>query len=105
MNVDQLLDLINKGIVRTGSEITVIRKGRDLGGAQKAKVEESLEVTSHKEVDGEIILEAFSVVDGKIFEVKAQHIVKIDGMHLSRLVNAHQTEGKKRGRKPKKKRK
>ena len=103
MENDQLSDLINRGIVRTGTEVTIIRRGMDLGGSNKAKVEESLEVISHKEVDGVIILTARSVVDGKPYKIKANNIKKIDGMFLGRLINAHQTEGKKRGRKPKNK--
>ena len=103
MEADILLDLINRGIVRTGTEVTIIRRGQDLAGERRVPTEQCLEVRSHAEVDGEIVLEAFSTLDGKTFNVKAKNIIKIDGMYLSRLLNAHQSEGKKRGRKPKRK--
>ena len=102
MEKELLSSLINKSVVRIGTEVTIVRRGSDLGGTPNAKVEERLEVLTHKKVKGEFVLEAFSTETGKVFKVKAKHIRKIDGMVPDRLVSAHKAEGKKRGRKPKK---
>lgn len=102
MENELLLDLINSGVVRTGTEVTILRKGMDLGGSLNARIIEKLEVISHKKVKGNIVLEAFNISDGRKFNVRAKHISLIDGMPPNRLVEAHKSEGKKRGRKPKK---
>ena len=97
-----LATLINSGVVRKGTEVTVLRTGVDLGGSPTPRVIENLEIVGHKKVKDEIVLAAFRTSDGKQFKVKAAHIRLIDGMPPSRLVAAHKSEGKKRGRKPKK---
>ena len=56
MENELLLDLINSGVVRTGTEVTILRKGMDLGGSLNARIIEKLEVISHKNVKGNIVL-------------------------------------------------
>ncbi len=102
MDKELLVTLINNGVVREGTKITVLRTGIDLGGSPTPRVIEILEIAGHKKVKDEIMLATFRTSDGKKFKVKAAHIRLIDGMPPSRLVAAHKSEGKKRGRKPKK---
>jgi len=102
MEILELSTLINTGVVREGTKITILRKGKDLGGSDTVMVKEILEVASINKVDDEMILESFSTENGRRFNVKAKNIKIIDGMPVSRLISAHKSEGKKRGRKPKK---
>ena len=102
MEKELLETLINSGVVREGTEITVRRTGLDLGGSPTPRGIENLEIIGHKKVDGEIVLATFRTSDGKKFKVEPRHIRLIDGMPPRRLVAAHKSEGKKRGRKPKK---
>lgn len=102
MESSQLSDLINTGVVKEGTKVTILRKGKDLGGSDTAVVEESLEVASISKVDDEMVLASFSTENGRQFNVRARNIKLIDGMPIDRLITAHKSEGKKRGRKPKK---
>lgn len=102
MDKTLLATLINNGVVKEGTEVSVRRKGLDLGASLNVTVEELLEIYSVEKVKGNFLLRAFRTSDGRKFTVKAEHIGFIDGMPPSRLVTAHKSEGKKRGRKSKK---
>lgn len=102
MDKKQLATLINTGVMRTGTKISVLRKGMDLGASPNVVVSEILEIISYKKVKGEMVLEAFRLYDSRKYVVRAEHIRFIDGMPIERLISAHKSEGKKRGRKSKK---
>ena len=61
MKNSQLLDLINNGVVREGTKVTILRRGKDLGGSETVVVEEILEVASINKVDDEKIPSHYSV--------------------------------------------
>ena len=105
MKAELLDSLINNGIVKEGTEVTVFRSGRDIAGMPTVSVRHQMEITKMEVIEKQTLLEAISVVDGKRFNIQAKHILQVDGMNPERLATAFKTEGKKRGRKanPKKK--
>ena len=100
MKDDLLITLINSGVIKKGTEVTILRAGRDISGHLSVYSPHSIEILSY-EVNGKVaILTGFSIVDKKRFKIKAKHVLSIDGMDPARLKSAFQSEGKKRGRKP-----
>lgn len=100
MKNDLLVTLINNGVIRKGTEVVILRSGRDMSGNIKVYTPHSFEIGSFKVTGNEAILTGCSIVDGKKFYIKAKNILSIDGMDPRRLKTAFQSEGKKRGRKP-----
>jgi len=102
MDSNLLISLINNGIVKKGTEVTILRPGRDISGKSKVYSNDNIEILLYKINESKnIILYGKSTLDNKRFKLKPQHIIKVDGMEPSRLVGAFKPEGKKRGRKPK----
>lgn len=100
MNEDLLISLINNGIVREGTEVTILRVGRDMGGLSQVESRQYVELCKIEVIDNKVYLVAFSVNDGNTYKIEAHHILQIDGMNPARLDEAFKTDGKKRGRKP-----
>lgn len=89
--------------------IKSIRLGNDLGN-RNIYTEHIFEIFKSKiNEEGEGVVVAYSIIDGKIFSFKSQHIIEIDGMNMKRLSqvyglkeNGESTKvHKKRGRKTK----
>lgn len=100
MEDELLISLINNGIVNEGTEVTVLQVGRDMGGIIHVKSRHNIELRKIEVIDNKVYLTAFSVSNGKQYELEARHILQIDGMEPSRLNEAFKADGKKRGRKP-----
>jgi len=105
MNEELLISLINTGVVNKGTEVTILRAGRDMGGSSIVRSLHYVELDEVEVIDNKAHLIAFSVSDGKKYNLQAQHIRQIDGMNPERLSEAFKTDGKKRGRKPNPKKK
>lgn len=102
MQIDLLVFLINNGIVQQGTEVTILRPSRGMGEQSTIYLPHNLELLDIKVLKDKVILKGVSTIDGKQFKIGAQHILKIDGMEPERLSTAFKTDGKKRGRKSKK---
>lgn len=100
MKSDLLITLINSGVIRKGTEVIILRPGRDISGVVTVYSPHAIEIHSYKVNKNEAILKGYSITDKKGFNIKAQHILSVDGMDPKRLRAAFQSEGKKRGRKP-----
>ena len=109
MDYNLLKALIEKNVICVGTEVTIIRPGIYLNGLADIKVEETLEIQHITQKNQTYILVGVSVVNGKPYSFKAQHINKIDGMPPKRIATIYglrpdgsiKPAGKKRGRKPK----
>lgn len=132
MNNELLVNLININVVKPGTEIAVLRYGKSLGGTAAATNrlrvfgaedkdgnQKTINVNANHIVEvykcsitkkGLAVLNAHSIVDGEECEFGADSIQLIDHMLPIKLAgvfgyNADGTkrkQGKKRGRKPKK---
>ncbi len=100
MKEELLISLINTGVVNKGTEVTILRAGRDMGGSSTVRSFHHVELHEVEVIDNKAHLIAFSVADGKQYKLEARHVLQIDGMHPDRLSEAFKTDGKKRGRKP-----
>ena len=100
MDTKLLISLINNDVVRKGTEVTILRPGKDLGGQLDLHSPHQLEVINIKVSENKVSLIGSSTVDGKQFRFSSNHIMKIDGMDPKRLIQVFKTNGKKRGRKP-----
>lgn len=100
MEDDLLVNLINSGVIKKGTEVEILRAGLDIGGHISVYSPHAVEIHSYKMNKHRAILIGCSIMDSKRFKIKAKHIRSIDGMDPARLKTAFQSEGKKRGRKP-----
>lgn len=105
MKEELLISLINSGIVKEGTEVTILRAGRDIGGLHTVQSRHYVELRKIEVIDNKVYLIALSVLDRKEYQLEARHILQVDGMNPARLSEAFKTDGKKRGRKPNPKRK
>ena len=125
MNHFLLRNLINNNIIRPGTELAILRAGIGLDGRRSAsnffvigtdekqeriKANHIVEVYNSMIDDHDkIVIEARSVIDGKVFDIKPNDIQLIDGMKPKKLAYVYgynedgtqRKRGKKRGRKPK----
>lgn len=100
MDTKLLISLINNDVVRKGTEVTILRPGKDIGGHLNLHSPHQLEIINIKVGKNKVSLMGVSTVDGKRFRINGNHIMKIDGMDPKRLSLVFKTNGKKRGRKP-----
>ncbi len=105
MKDDLLILLINSGVVKKGTEVTILRVGYDMGGSSTIRSRHFVELREIEVIDNKVHLVALHVLDGKQYQLEARHILQVDGMNPERLSEAFKTDGKKRGRKPNPKRK
>lgn len=104
-----LVTLINKDVVRKGTELLIPRAGRDLAGNNSILFDHVVEVIETKIKDGIGYCLARSTEDNAPFRVSAKSIYLLDGMDPSRIAHSFgfkldgspRSSGKKRGRKPK----
>ena len=131
MNNDLMKSLINTNVIRPGTELGILRLGNTMDGRKAAAHhiklytpedadgnQEAIKVNANHvvetydcgiEEDGTAFVKAHSTVDGKRFKLKAPHIVLIDHMLPEKLARVYgfnpdgtkRKQGKKRGRKPK----
>ncbi len=99
MDTKLLISLINNGVIKKGTEVTILRPGKDIGGQSNLHSPHQIEIVSIK-MGKKVSLTGFSTVDGKRFKISGNHILKVDGMDPKRLSLVFKTSGKKRGRKP-----
>lgn len=100
MDTKLLISLINNNVVRKGTEVTILRPGRDIGGQLNLHLPHQIEIIHIDVGKNKVSLIGASTVDGKRFRISGNHIIKIDGMDPKRLSLVFKTNGKKRGRKP-----
>jgi hypothetical protein len=121
-----LISLINKGVIREGTEIGIVRPGTGMDGSRivsdrilvtsrtngECKRSKANHITEVYKIDNsgdKTQLFVGSTVDGCIFKIASNHIFTIDGMtpeDIAKVYNldldgARKKTGRKRGRKPK----
>jgi len=131
MNNDLLVNLINISVIKPGTEIAILRYGRNIAGVKIAsllynvygeedkdgnQVQKTVRANHIVETskcgvdDGVGYVRTFSVIDGKLFKLYAPDIKLIDHMLPEKLAKVYgfnpdgskRKQGKKRGRKPNK---
>lgn len=109
MEIGLIEGFVNKNVLTPGAMLTVRRPMWGMGGTGGGQTEEDVSLSYIKRSDQQIEFHCISTKDGKIYQVKPNQIITIDGMDPSKLASVYglkrdgskKETGKKRGRKPK----
>lgn len=84
MNFEMFNAFVSNKILKTGCDIDINYRGKDLGGTNLAYCKGNYHITEVW-TNGDIT--CFSTEDGHIRKIKYYDIYRIDGMELDRLAN------------------
>lgn len=109
MNINLTKQLINRNVIRSGTEVTAYYRGVGLSGASVVKSVGTFTVSRAAIREDDVIFEAASTVDGQTTRLSASAVILLDGMDPARMAGIYGLsgegetlqQGKRRGRKPK----
>jgi hypothetical protein len=107
MKVSLSKKLVERGIIRPGTEIEALYEALDLSGVHRTECRDNFVIMSIKGLDEPVF--EIAARDGRRKRIGSAAIIKIDGMEPGRLASIYNIKpdgsdkppGKRRGRKPK----